>query len=297
MILDMPRVLALGETLGPGTTARTNHDNCPSGEDTRRRLYVTRSDDNTGLKCYCHNCGQGTVINLRNAPKLRKLPSAAPKKFDPKDMPPSIGLHPRHSLWLKAFGIEAHAMERGVYSVDRDTLVFPAIHCNGISEATGYQIRRFDSGLKWESHGRPLQWWAAGEMTVYVEDVVSAYKWVEATGQGYVMMAGNRDTVPKSQSWMGYRDNEPSLSRFPVVWFDNDKPSVVEAAEGLIKHLTHATKTVGVLILGGTDPKRYSKDELVRVADACIQLVKSTPPDGGSYHVLTLPQPGEGVCT
>lgn len=41
---------------GEKETVRINHDDCPAGQDTRQRLYITRTVDNTFL-AYCHNCG------------------------------------------------------------------------------------------------------------------------------------------------------------------------------------------------------------------------------------------------
>lgn len=39
-----------------------NHENCPAGEDTRGRLYITRKRD--GIVAYCHNCGgRGFIKN------------------------------------------------------------------------------------------------------------------------------------------------------------------------------------------------------------------------------------------
>lgn len=37
-----------------GHQVRTNHDNCPAGRDTRRRLYIKRTIN--GYVYYCHNC-------------------------------------------------------------------------------------------------------------------------------------------------------------------------------------------------------------------------------------------------
>jgi len=41
-----------------GEQVRINHEQCPAGEDTRRRMYVKRSDEELDtVVAYCHNCG------------------------------------------------------------------------------------------------------------------------------------------------------------------------------------------------------------------------------------------------
>lgn len=39
---------------------RTNHDECPAGQDTKRRLYIKRTS--TGFLAFCHNCGHHGVV-------------------------------------------------------------------------------------------------------------------------------------------------------------------------------------------------------------------------------------------
>ena len=51
------------DEIGPGETIRVNHEDCYAGEDTRRRLYITRVQaDPTLLVGYCHNCGTGDRV-------------------------------------------------------------------------------------------------------------------------------------------------------------------------------------------------------------------------------------------
>jgi hypothetical protein len=51
---------AITQDLAVGDTVRVNHDRCPAGEDTRRRLYLTRTQANPEVVvAYCHNCQSG----------------------------------------------------------------------------------------------------------------------------------------------------------------------------------------------------------------------------------------------
>ena len=57
MMLDLQHYQQMIDDLEPGETVRYNHTDCPAGEDTRRRLYLTRPHaDPTWVLGYCHNC-------------------------------------------------------------------------------------------------------------------------------------------------------------------------------------------------------------------------------------------------
>lgn len=272
---------AYGSSLSPGNTARENHANCPSGVDRRRRLYISKTTDGAKLKCYCHNCGQGTVIDLGSIgypvrplypPPVPVIP-ALPKPADPSNL-----LLPRHKRWLEAYGIDT-CYNTGAYSASKDALVFNYKH--------GHQIRYFDGREpKWMSYGNPVAY-SIGDPVLVVEDIVSALKWNRLDVlNGYVSLAGHRPNMPAIVP--------ANFKSHYIVWLDNDKPSVVEAAAALAYELS--TESAGVVLIeGGTDPKRYPLSELKQVSDVCNKLFQSAPPDGRPYHVLKVWSPGEGV--
>jgi hypothetical protein len=51
-------------SLSPGETTRINHTGCPAGEDTRRRLYLTKPPSGSHGLMYCHNCQDGRRVKL-----------------------------------------------------------------------------------------------------------------------------------------------------------------------------------------------------------------------------------------
>lgn len=51
---------------------RVNHEGCPAGEDTRRRLYVKKVSG--GLIAYCHNCGDHGYVR-RDAYGIKEIES------------------------------------------------------------------------------------------------------------------------------------------------------------------------------------------------------------------------------
>lgn len=57
--------LAMDE-LELGETTRINHTTCEAGEDTRRRLYLTRPPTGGGkVLAYCHNCQKGNSFHAK----------------------------------------------------------------------------------------------------------------------------------------------------------------------------------------------------------------------------------------
>ena len=288
LTLPSKRYREVYEHLVPGTTVRRNHEECTSGEDVRRRLYITKSEDNQKLRCFCHNCGLGTVIDMTGAPRLRKV--TGDEEPEALVLPPRwdgpTPIHPRHKLWLDAYGIGRVAEDSGAYSTSEYELVFP-YQLSGARALCGYQIRYFDGRKpKWKSRGTPTGARMYGDVIV-TEDIVSSLKWwASVSNSGYVSLGGHRPSLPL----VGYA--APTMF---VVWLDNDKESVIKAAESLAAEC--ATLAPTVLISGGTDPKRYPKSELKKVSDDCKALIKLAPADGRSYHVLKIWNPGEGVCS
>ena len=60
------------DDLQPGDKVRVNHVDCTAGEDTRRRLYIERSDsDPCTLVYWCHNCQDGGAIRDHNHQNYR----------------------------------------------------------------------------------------------------------------------------------------------------------------------------------------------------------------------------------
>ena len=57
MTIDLTKYKTVISTIERGETVRINHDPCPSGVDTKRRLYITRVQaDPRKVIAYCHNC-------------------------------------------------------------------------------------------------------------------------------------------------------------------------------------------------------------------------------------------------
>lgn len=60
--IDMSEYKAQIETFELDMQYRFNHKDCPSGHDTRKRLYIKKMD-NGAVLAYCHNCGNKGVLS------------------------------------------------------------------------------------------------------------------------------------------------------------------------------------------------------------------------------------------
>lgn len=70
-----------GLKIRPGETCHVNHEGCPAGEDTRKRLYFTReTKPNNLIKWYCHNCQQGGAFKLKTMIGHSPMGVASPRK-------------------------------------------------------------------------------------------------------------------------------------------------------------------------------------------------------------------------
>lgn len=86
------------DTLLPGSTQRINHSDCPAGEDTKKRLYLTVPDaDPNIILCYCHNCSRGGRIELRSASGYRGMQARLSTEMD-KVFPTTVPVATKHTV-------------------------------------------------------------------------------------------------------------------------------------------------------------------------------------------------------
>jgi len=109
---------------------RSNHEDCPAGKDTKRRLYTTKKLG--GYLWYCHNCGNGGFRHTESVPRLseyKKKGRVAKKNV----LPPSNGQIPKkYKVFLYQYGITNDDITKYnlYYSKDYDRLVFPVLQDN-----------------------------------------------------------------------------------------------------------------------------------------------------------------------
>ena len=143
-------------------TVRVNHDECPAGQDTRRRLYVTRKEDGNVI-AYCHNCSNSgfhsSASRFRRNPVVRTLVESEEKELVmPETMRDGRDYWPREMvMWLIKCGIPLHiAEDYGIcYDSERHRVVIPKLNKNGL--LVQYQSRRLvDDGSPRRSRVRSM---------------------------------------------------------------------------------------------------------------------------------------------
>lgn len=184
-------------------------------------------------------------------------------------------------LWIKAWGLDP-GDEYWHTNGSAVGIVFPFID--------GHQIRWLKNGpMKWQTFGSPLYNVDGTDMLI-CEDAISARKWLQTEpDNGATCLFGvnsSKIAVPEAGA---------SLAYVYIVWLDNDKDSVNERAAEIAKFIgtTHTHNVV--LVKGGTDPKRYTKKELLNVRDQARELCRTAPSTSQPYHVLEVPQPHQRV--
>ena len=124
-----------------GEQVHINHEDCPAGTDTKKRLYIKRTDK--GFVAYCHHC-QGVGYKLDKEPSYRRVETLSKLVEDPPYLSSRgevdyRGWHQALSLdakmYLDQYGITAH--DAAVLDIrDRDGWVcFPIYRGRNYNDA------------------------------------------------------------------------------------------------------------------------------------------------------------------
>lgn len=262
-----------------GQTLRFNHINCPAGQDTKRRLYLTRPASTPGVVlAFCHNCQESGVIRdgvvryrdyAPEAPVNKTVEFKVPvgMEFDPDNWPNEA------TTWriqknltkkmCKASGIRYDHNSHRIYLPMYDKLMSTGSYSND-SNLLGYQLRQIDgtgpkyfTALKDQDTKPYTQIGAQDEVCFLVEDLASGLVLAEHlfNGKGNVVVNYGIKITPEILALHTGADNN-------VVWLDNDSDHV-------IKRATEIARTWG-LISGKVcyvedihcDPKNVCDDDM-----------------------------------
>ena len=286
------------EDIEPGETRRLNHTDCQAGEDTRRRLYLTRThSDETKVIAYCHNCQQSGVhssskwSSYRNEKHkdqgtYRTLPHLKNEQEEIVEPPGLIfdpALFPVHA---RAWYMNNVPNDLGTwwgyaYDPSTDRVYIPrwgeAHRSNKPHDLVGYQLRRLSggSGPKYITVQRQdaKQYtfihpdFDSCDSVVIVEDTQSALHIIRATE-----LSGN--TLPGVYINHGTRIDPTMIYNIAMrykhvtVWLDNDNQHVINQAklmERTIKMYSDAIDCYRVEAL--PDPKHCKVLEILRVLE------------------------------
>jgi hypothetical protein len=226
--------------LSVGDQTNLNHQDCPAGQDTKKRLYVRRT--NEGYVWYCHHCSQGGFQRggTRSIHKKEVAPSAVslPADFDPN--------HTNWPEWAKDFQIQGWG-----FSGRMGRVVIPVY---GSGELLGYQARA--------APGQQPKYLTKGKGLVYkvlknrpsiciVEDALSAERVGEVVDAA-ACLGSDMSTDDLVKLAKGHTQ--------AYVWLDNDNPTVRKNQRRMIERLSLIIPTKGIVT--DRDPKHYSKKEI-----------------------------------
>ena len=275
------------ESIQPGETIRVDHTECTAGEDTRRRLYLTRVLANPEVVVgYCHNCAEGGKHTDSKYTQYRderhkkvggvrastKVYHVAP----PDSVIRTLSHWPVHAqAW--AMKNKLTQVDLNTYSIGHDTAsdrvyiprydrVLCNIH-NGGQALQGYQLRLTQGkGPKYTTvlthddkgytvlvpyHGAPM------ETIVVVEDLVSGIHVINADSSATVSVLVN----------YGVKINPvamPALTLYNkvVVWLDNDSAYVVEQGRKYARTVA-LYGTDADVVYNMSDPKHFSATDIM----------------------------------
>ncbi len=285
--LDLSAYRTAAEDIDPGETLRINHNKCEAGEDTRRRLYLTRPmSDPTTVIGYCHNCQCGGVLrtgkhmNYRDTKHKTPMGPTTLRIEDlaaPKHMIVDMMLWPTHATaWAlkgkltpqlcRDYNILFDPSSNRVY-LPRYCSFTGAVPLGGVLR--GYQLRNTDPGLtvpKYltvvtdDDRGYSIMYGnvvstVEPTIIVLVEDLLSGISIVEAfeRTQRTVHAVVNYGTKVNLEAV-----NHCSRYNNILVWLDNDSSHVIDQAKVMARtiSLLHPVAQVASE-LREKDPKHY----------------------------------------
>jgi len=277
------------DELEPGCTTRVDHFDCSAGEDTRRRLYLTRTlADPNVILAWCHNCAQsgrkyaGGYATYRNNRTVGadkqvhyhstefKIPSHLIYNPDDWDTPANVWRTQQAltKIEVELYGIAVDPSTDRVFLPQYD-MIDVKHHATGT--INGYQLRRVQGyGTKYLNSKRETfkgytrMHRTAGTIhtkVIIVEDFVSGIRVAEAL----------RDTDDFNYEVVvnyGTRINTEMLHEVShrnvhvIVWLDNDS----EAVEKKAKDIARTAELFGCdkadVVLDHSDPKHYTNQEV-----------------------------------
>ena len=269
--------------LNEGETLRLNHEDCPAGEDTRRRLYITKKPQ--VMLGYCHNCQSSSSLYIAAKDRFKPLHKDYNKPVEDREFSyPSMEEITPHSpadvtLWRQRYNMTNEWCKYwGIrYVPDSQSIFIPVLTVEGISGYSrerdilgaynGYQLRPLSgSGAKYitclEDERIPMGGFLRKKdllfkraATVIVEDYISAIHIIEA---GYFSVCN-----------YGVQIKPEILNLLPQgkpihIWLDNDSEHVKKKArdmQGVCQLLGYDTH----LCKSPKEPKELDYEQIRRM--------------------------------
>lgn len=273
-------IALLATSLDRGETECFVHDGCLGGESTKRKLYITRKQDNT-LLAYCHRCGMRGFVRdpnhvtnihtdttkrhevlgdtqhwLNQAGVLRASSSISDVMRTPNGAKPlNRWLESKHvdPVFAEKDGLLAGYTRGGHFW----TIMYPC-YASGLDKddtldeprLTGLQVRYFieDYQMWPEGHPKVKTFGHAGPHLVNPNDSPVLYIVEDRISGIRIAQAGGAALVLHGCYVPRAEDAHACACMFDrvVVWLDNDNPKVVETAVQIQKVFSMFTDAVFV---------------------------------------------------
>ncbi len=276
------------EMVSRGQTLRFNHTDCSAGEDTRRRMYLTRPASSPDVVlAFCHNCQEHGVwrdgsdafkdFNSQlDAPADEEVPFCRPTGL----IECKIGLWPFHAIrWRIEKGLTAEDCIRAgikydpsthrVYLPMYDKLISTGHRANGAT-LMGYQLRHIEGkGPKYltaikDKDTKPYTTIGKGSICNYlVEDLASGLAMARALdNNGYMDTAIIVNYGVKCTPEV--LDGAPN-SNYNIVWLDNDGDHIADQANTIARTWHILTGKECYIEDQYNDPKTLDEDAIIAV--------------------------------
>ena len=284
------------EDIEPGETRRVNHTDCDAGEDTRRRLYITRTHSDEGkVLAYCHNCQQSglhtskqwtTYRNSKHEDNVTYTAVPSDVVTEPAGLIEDVKLWPTHAKSWYYANVPLSLGKWWGYKYDpsTDRVYIPRWKYAGRRESTpkdlvGYQLRDLTG------RGRPKYITAQRKdmdqysfiypkqakctYVVIVEDLQSALHIIQATEN-----EGKGAHLPGIYVNHGTRIDPTMMYIIAhnyghcTVWLDNDGQHVINQAKLMQRTIQMYSSNIACRrVEDKSDPKHYDALMILEILD------------------------------
>jgi len=276
MTINFKPYIDMMEELEEEEQVHLNHEDCPAGHDTKKRLYIKRTGDYNGRHnyiAYCQHCSSGgryvSPLLAHKKPRQAVVATTANgrRRFVlPADFTGDARSWPAGArVWLYRYGItDAEIKHYGIgWSEERGRVVLPVYNDGKLALYQTRRIRKYDSKPKYLTYRNESRLFITRynvDTCVITEDFLSAIKCGRLTNTAGCALLGASLQDKHILTLLS------SFNKF-IIFLDDDN-SQVRRSQLKIKHKLELFASVR-LISGdthpGVDPKEMSDEDLEKL--------------------------------
>jgi len=246
-----------------GQQIHVNHIGCSAGEDTKRRLYIKRSDK--GLVAYCHHCSEsGFASDGLTQDRLSTWINKPTSSAASSSKPVLASLTLEGKVWLRSHYCDTSNSHFQGIAGERHKVALTLL--NTEQQPIGWQIRNLaaNAAPKYttyynsnSSKGDAAWFYNNNKTLVITEDYLSAWRISNDTSHSSVAL------LRTSLSDKTLRQIHDLNFEYVLIWLDPDEAGI-QGATKAYKKLNHFLPSETKIIVLGIDkePKQCSPAEL-----------------------------------